>query len=128
MSIFSNPFDSKVRLRCACGQHESDAAHQASLSALGANSVEAQQSRVVEQAVLRAMFPQDALRRRFLQAVGAPTALAAISSVFPLALAKEAFAQGGKLEKPNLKLALSQSPARRPSLWRIPWVFIKSRG
>lgn len=58
MSIFSNPFDSKVRLRCACGQHESDAAHQASLSASGADSSEAQQNRVVEQAVLRAIFPK----------------------------------------------------------------------
>ena len=105
MSIFSNPFDSKVRLRCACGQHESDAAHQASLSVSSAESLEAQQNRVVEQAVMRAVFPQDALRRRFLQAVGAPTALAALSSVFPLAFAKEAFAQGGKLEKPNLKVA-----------------------
>ena len=70
MSIFSNPFDSKVRLRCACGQHASDAEHQASVSSSVGDSLEAQQNRVVEQAVMRAVFPQDALRRRFLQAVG----------------------------------------------------------
>ena len=128
MSIFSNPFDSKVRLRCACGQHESDAAHQASLSASGADSSEAQQNRVVEQAVLRAIFPQDALRRRFLQAVGAPTALAAISSIFPLALAKEAFAQGGKLEKPNLKVGFIPITCATPIIMADPMGFYKKQG
>lgn len=128
MSIFSNPFDSKVRLRCACGQHESDAAHQASLSASGADSSEAQQNRVVEQAVLRAMFPQDALRRRFLQAVGAPAALAAISSVFPLALAKEAFAQGGKLEKSNLKVGFIPITCATPIIMADPMGFYKKQG
>jgi len=128
MSIFSNPFDSKVRLRCACGQHESDAAHQASLSVSSANSLEAQQNRVVEQAVMRAMFPQDALRRRFLQAVGAPTALAALSSVFPLALAKEAFAQGGKLEKPNLKVGFIPITCATPIIMADPMGFYKKQG
>jgi nitrate/nitrite transport system substrate-binding protein len=128
MSIFSNPFDSKVRLRCACGQHESEAAHQAGLSASGADSIEAQQNRVVEQAVMRAVFPQDALRRRFLQAVGAPTALAALSSVFPLALAKEAFAQGGKLEKPNLKVGFIPITCATPIIMADPMGFYKKQG
>jgi nitrate/nitrite transport system substrate-binding protein len=128
MSIFSNPFDSKVRLRCACGQHESDAAHQASLSVSSAESLEAQQNRVVEQAVMRAVFPQDALRRRFLQAVGAPTALAALSSIFPLALAKEAFAQGGKLEKPNLKVGFIPITCATPIIMADPMGFYKKQG
>ena len=128
MSIFSNPFDSKVRLRCACGQHESEAAHQAGLSASGADSIEAQQNRVVEQAVMRAVFPQDALRRRFLQAVGAPTALAALSSVFPLAFAKEAFAQGGKLEKPNLKVGFIPITCATPIIMADQMGFYKKQG
>jgi nitrate/nitrite transport system substrate-binding protein len=128
MSIFSNPFDSKVRLRCACGQHESDAAHQESLSVSSADSLEAQQNRVVEQAVMRAVFPQDALRRRFLQAVGAPTALAALSSIFPLALAKEAFAQGGKLEKPNLKVGFIPITCATPIIMADPMGFYKKQG
>jgi nitrate/nitrite transport system substrate-binding protein len=128
MSIFSNPFDSKVRLRCACGQHASDAEHQASVSSSVGDSIEAQQSRVVEQAVMRAVFPQDALRRRFLQAVGAPTALAALSSVFPLALAKEAFAQGGKLEKPNLKVGFIPITCATPIIMADPMGFYKKQG
>lgn len=128
MSIFSNPFDSKVRLRCACGQHASDAEHQASISSSVGDSLEAQQNRVVEQAVMRAVFPQDALRRRFLQAVGAPTALAALSSVFPLALAKEAFAQGGKLEKPNLKVGFIPITCATPIIMADPMGFYKKQG
>ena len=128
MSIFSNPFDSKVRLRCACGQHASDAEHQASVSSSVGDSLEAQQNRVVEQAVMRAVFPQDALRRRFLQAVGAPTALAALSSVFPLAFAKEAFAQGGKLEKPNLKVGFIPITCATPIIMADPMGFYKKQG
>ena len=128
MSIFSNPFDSKVRLRCSCGQHASDAEHQASVSSGVGDSLEAQQNRVVEQAVMRAVFPQDALRRRFLQAVGAPTALAALSAVFPLALAKEAFAQGGKLEKPNLKVGFIPITCATPIIMADPMGFYKKQG
>ena len=128
MSIFSNPFDSKVRLRCACGQHDSDAEHQASVSSSVGDSLEAQQNRVVEQAVMRAVFPQDALRRRFLQAVGTPTAMAALSSIFPLALAKEAFAQGGKLEKPNLKVGFIPITCATPIIMADPMGFYKKQG
>lgn len=128
MSIFSNPFDSKVRLRCACGQHASNAEHQASVSSSVGDSLEAQQNRVVEQAVMRAVFPQDALRRRFLQAVGTPTAMAALSSIFPLALAKEAFAQGGKLEKPNLKVGFIPITCATPIIMADPMGFYKKQG
>jgi nitrate/nitrite transport system substrate-binding protein len=128
MSIFSNPFDSKVRLRCACGQHASDAEHQASVSSSVGDSLEAQQNRVVEQAVMRAVFPQDTLRRRFLQAVGTPTAMAALSSIFPLALAKEAFAQGGKLEKPNLKVGFIPITCATPIIMADPIGFYKKQG
>jgi len=72
MSIFSNPFDSKLRLRCSCGQHVSAAEHEASQissSEMSDRSSEALNARVVEQAVMRAIFPQDDMRRKFLQAV-----------------------------------------------------------
>ena len=41
---------------------------------------------------MKALFPKDAERRRFLRAVGANAAMAAIASVFPLG-ALEAMAQ-----------------------------------
>lgn len=128
MSLFSNPFDSNVRLRCACGQHQSDAEHQASLSLVELDSSDALTSRVVEQAVMRAVFPEDGMRRRFLQAVGAPTALAALSALFPLAAAKEAFAQGGKLEKPDLKIGFIPITCATPIIMADPMGFYKRQG
>src|SRR5262249_1321348 len=59
---------------------------------------------VVASAVMRAVFPQDTTRRAFLKAVGASTALAALSQFFPLSSATEVFAQGGAIEKKDLKV------------------------
>jgi len=65
MSLFSDPFNSSIRLRCECGQHASLAEHEASRSRKMEASSEAMNGRVVEQAVMRALFPDDSLRRRF---------------------------------------------------------------
>ena len=54
MSLFSDAFNSTTRLRCSCGAHETQSAHDAALS------TEAIGSRAVEQAVVRAMFPDEA--------------------------------------------------------------------
>lgn len=132
MSMFSNPFDSKIRLRCACGQHASAAEHAAGQAQdLGATGVSSESltSRVVEQAVMRAIFPQDGMRRRFLQAVGAPTAMAAISAMFPLVAAQEAFAQGtGKLEKTNVKIGFIPITCATPIIMADPMGFYKKQG
>lgn len=129
MSLFSNPFNSNVRLRCSCGQHASDAEHRLDGEYDNLNSAEARQSRVVEQAVMRAVFPQDGMRRKFLQAVGAPTALAALSALFPLAAAKEAFAQAsGKIEKPNLKVGFIPITCATPIIMADPMGFYKKQG
>src|SRR5436853_1447738 len=100
MSLMKNPFDAEVTLACGCGRHASKAEHDAAL----AGDAEGLQSRAVEHAVMRALFPHDATRRGFIRAVGGATAMAAVSALFPLAAAKEAFAQSGKIEKPNLKV------------------------
>lgn len=129
MSMFSDPFNSTIRLRCDCGQHASAEEHDASRSRGLEVSSEALNSRVVEQAVMRAIFPEDSLRRRFLQAVGAPTALAAISSIFPLAAAQEAFAQGaGKLEKSSLKIGFIPITCATPIIMADPMGFYKKQG
>jgi nitrate/nitrite transport system substrate-binding protein len=129
MSMFSDPFNSSIRLRCDCGQHATATEHEASLSRVLDASAESLSSRVVEQAVMRAIFPEDSLRRRFLQAVGAPTALAAISSIFPLAAAQEAFAQGsGKLEKTNLKIGFIPITCATPIIMADPMGFYKKQG
>lgn len=136
MSIFSNPFDSNIRLRCSCGQHASQAEHLAEKGRLRDNvelaksgQEDALLSNVVEQGVMRALFPSDNMRRRFLKAVGAPTAMAAVSSIFPMALAREAFAQGtGTLEKPNLKVGFIPITCATPIIMADPMGFYKKQG
>ena len=107
MSGFKNPYDPNADFspRCSCGGHSTQAEHdsagaEADTLASGSDALHA---RVVESAVMRALFPQDDIRRRFLRAVGAGTALSAISTFFPLGAAREAFAQTGKLEKQSVK-------------------------
>ena len=89
---FDDPFDANGSLQkggCSCGGHASQADHETATLA----SVDARTRRIVEAAVVRALFPADRSRRAFLSAVGASTALAAISQFFPLGLATEVFAQ-----------------------------------
>ena len=129
MSIFSNPFDSNIRLRCSCGQHASEAEHQAEKGRFSDKNHESLVNNVVEQGVMRALFPSDTMRRRFLKAVGAPTAIAAVSSIFPMALAREAFAQGtGQLEKPNLKVGFIPITCATPIIMADPMGFYKKQG
>lgn len=129
MSIFSNPFDSKTRLRCSCGQHASEAEHEASISNALARNSEALSSNVVEQAVMRALFPVDSVRRSFLQAVGAPTAMAAVGAILPLASIKDAFAQGsGKLEKSKLSVGFIPITCATPIIMADPMGFYKKQG
>ncbi len=101
---------------CACGRHESQAEHDS-------------EERLVEAAVLRAVLPDGALRRRFLQAVGASTALAALSTLFPLGAAKEVFAQGGgKLEKSRLKVGFIPITCATPIIMAHPMGFYGKHG
>jgi nitrate/nitrite transport system substrate-binding protein len=84
MSTFDDPFDSRIALGqgCPCGRHRSAAEHDRAERQLQSAPVESEEKRyeqVVASAVMRAMFPQDATRRAFLQSLGASTALAAIS-------------------------------------------------
>jgi nitrate/nitrite transport system substrate-binding protein len=129
MSIFSNPFDAQSRLvsRCSCGRHADQAAHLAAGDTR--NEGDALADSVVEQAVMRALFPQDELRRKFISTVGASTALAAISTFFPLGLAKEAFAQGaGKPEKTALKVGFIPITCATPIIMAHPMGFYKKYG
>jgi nitrate/nitrite transport system substrate-binding protein len=110
MSLFSS---------CACGRHASEAEHQ----------IAAAEERVVEEAVVRALFPHPGLRRRFLKSVGASTALAAVSALFPLAAAKDAFAQGaGKLEKAKLKVGFIPITCATPIIMAHPMGFYAKQG
>ena len=62
-----DPFDStRAIARCNCGHHGSQAEHDASLQ-----ETEALNQRVLQTTVMRALFPEDGERRKFLSAVEA---------------------------------------------------------
>ena len=120
MSMSDDPFDPTTRLSgCACGRHASAAAHDA----------EALTDRVVERTVMRALFPSDATRRRFLTAVGATTAAAAINEFFPLGSVR-ALAQSspGAIEKKNLKIGFIPITCATPIIMAEPLGFYKKHG
>ncbi|HLQ94266.1 MAG TPA: CmpA/NrtA family ABC transporter substrate-binding protein [Xanthobacteraceae bacterium] len=140
MSTFDNPFDQRRRLNrsgCGCGRHVSEAEHdrdaatQVPNTQLQCVAVENEDRRfqgVVASAVMRAVFPQDAARRTFLKAVGSSTALAALSQFFPLGTATEVFAQGGPIEKKDLKVGFIPITCGTPIIMAEPMGFYARRG
>jgi nitrate/nitrite transport system substrate-binding protein len=137
MSTFDNPFDPQRRLNrsgCACGRHATQRDHERDAAAgLQCAPVERQgedqrYQGVVASAVMRAVFPQDAARRAFLKSVGASTALAALSQFFPLKTATEVFAQGGVLEKKDLKVGFIPITCGTPIIMAEPMGFYKKHG
>jgi nitrate/nitrite transport system substrate-binding protein len=134
MSMFDNPFDPKRRLNrsgCSCGRHVSQHAHDrdpATQLQCVAASDERRYEGVVASAVLRAVFPKDAARRAFLKLVGASTALAALSQFFPLKTATEVFAQGGAIEKKDLKVGFIPITCATPIIMAHPMGFYTKHG
>ena len=118
----NNPFDPNAELHtCSCGRHASQAEHDLA-------EVEALNQRVIQTTVMRALFPQDAERRKFLRSVGVSTAWAAISSLIPFG-ALEAMAQEkGALEKKDLKLGFIPITCASPLIMADPLGFYKKEG
>jgi nitrate/nitrite transport system substrate-binding protein len=74
------------------------------------------------------MFPKDAARRAFLKLVGASTAVAALSQFFPLKTASEVFAQGGAIEKKDLKVGFIPITCATPIIMAHPMGFYTKHG
>ncbi len=111
---------------CSCGQHASAEEHEAQARRM---NPELLSNDVVEEAVLRAMFPQDAIRRTFLRAVGANTVRAAIASVLPLgALQAMAQEKNGAVEKKDLKIGFIAITCAAPLIMADPLGFYKKQG
>jgi nitrate/nitrite transport system substrate-binding protein len=134
MSSFDNPFDPDRRLDrtgCACGAHRSQAEHDDAQRQRQCAAVESEEQRyqgVVASAVMRAVFPRDAARRAFLKTVGASTALAALSQFFPLKTATDVFAQGGAIEKKDLKVGFIPITCATPIIMAHPLGFYSKHG
>ena len=124
MSIFRNPFDPKQKLGCSCGRHVSQAEHEAAEHL----SLEQAERRALEGAVMRAVFPHDAARRRFLQAVGAGSAYSLLASVFPFDSLQAMAAEKRPLEKKDLKVGFIPITCATPIIMAHPMGFYKKHG
>src|SRR5258708_7844110 len=108
---------------CACGRHASPEAHDAASQEAAGLSAKA-----LRTAAMCALFPKNEDRRRFLGAGGAPTALAAISTVLPLG-ALEALAQEkGRIEKKDLKVGFIPITCATPLIMSTPLGFYEKQG
>ena len=117
--------DRPLMMKCGCGRDHSAADHQAETQALSAESYSRD---FIEATLVKALFPSEPLRRRFLQAVGAGTARAAIASLLPMG-ALEAMAQDkGSLEKTDLKLGFIAITCATPLIMASPLGFYKQQG
>ena len=137
MSIYDRPFDPDrplERAGCVCGRHRSPAEHDYEAGRtmmcepVAAQSEEKRYEGVVANAVMRKIFPKDAARRAFLKSVGASTALAALSQFFPLKTATEVFAQGGPIEKKDLKVGFIPITCATPIIMAHPMGFYTKHG
>jgi len=116
-------FDPNVQRHegCSCGRHATQGEHER-------DATEALHQRVIQSAVMRGLFPRDEERRRFLRAVGASSAWAAISSLIPFG-ALEAMAQeGGALEKKDIKVGFVPITCASPLIMADPLGFYKNEG
>jgi nitrate/nitrite transport system substrate-binding protein len=110
---------------CVCGRHASQADH---YRAEAADAPESLYQRIIETAVMRAILPRDEARRAFLKGVGASTAAAAVASVLPIGAAVDAFAQGGPIEKKDLKVGFIPITCATPIIMAHPLGFYQKHG
>lgn len=123
--------DRPLMMRCGCGRDHTVGEHEAEQAVAGpARGDDASFSReFIEATIVKALLPNDSVRRRFLKAVGANTARAAIASLLPIS-ALEAMAQDkkGSLEKRDLKIGFISITCATPLIMAAPLGFYKQQG
>jgi nitrate/nitrite transport system substrate-binding protein len=131
MSDFNlkNPYDPNVSLVHSEHPESSVPASDDAKPAVPSDS-EAIIDRVVESAVVRAVFGHnDIARRRFLQLIGSSTAAAVLSSIFPMGAAKAMAQDKAKnIEKKDLSIGFIPITCATPIIMAEPMGFYKKHG
>jgi nitrate/nitrite transport system substrate-binding protein len=140
MSEFFDPYnaDRPLMLKCSCGRDHSPADHHAEMATDQAaatlrqrsetSEFEAYSREFIEATLVKALFPQDDQRRRFLRAVGKGTAMAAIASVLPVASLQAMAQDKGPLEKTKLKIGFIPITCATPLIMAHPLGFYSKQG
>ena len=132
MNDHFDPYDADrpLTMRCSCGAHANAAEHAAAdLRARSeTESFQRYANEFVEAALVKALFPHDALRRNFLRAVGRRTAMAAIGSVLPIASLQAMAQDKGPIEKKDLKIGFIPITCATPLIMAHPLGFYSKQG
>ncbi|TSE20126.1 Nitrate transport protein NrtA [Tepidimonas alkaliphilus] len=142
MTQYFDPYDADrpLMLRCSCGRHHTEAEHQREEAQARERAVATLRQRsespdfveyanqFIEAALVKALFPKDAVRRRFLRAVGKGTAMAAIASVVPIASLQAMAQEKGALEKKDLKIGFIPITCATPLIMAHPLGFYQKQG
>ena len=131
-----DPYDADrpLLMRCSCGRHGSAAEHTAEDAGAELRrrsetaEFEAYSNAFVEATLVKALFPQGAVRRRFLRAVGKGTAMAAIASVLPIAPLQALAQAAGAPEKKDLKIGFIPITCATPLIMAHPLGFYSKQG
>jgi len=141
MRDYFDPYDADrpLRLKCSCGRDHTIAEHQQeevqrsqAVATLRQRSESADfveyANQFMEAVLVKALFPHDAVRRRFLRAVGRGTAMAAISSVVPLTGLQAMAQERAPLEKKDLKIGFIPITCATPLIMAHPLGFYQRQG
>jgi nitrate/nitrite transport system substrate-binding protein len=114
--------------QCQHGRHDhsADKTTPAPSSKLSSETIN---ERVVENAIMRAIFPNDLHRRTFIERVGKSAAAAIVASIFPMDTAK-AMAQDsvGTIEKKDLTIGFIPITCATPIIMAEPMGFYEKYG
>jgi len=127
MGKFFRPYDAGRGLMsgCGCGLHRDQAQHDADSASVAPDQLS---NEFVEATLVKALFPQDAVRRAFIKAVGVDTARAAIASVLPIASLQAMAQEKRPLEKGELKIGFIAITCATPLIMADPLGFYKRQG
>jgi len=121
-----SPYDPQARQCCSCGQHATPAEHESD----DATRTDPQRlsAHALETALVSALFPNGAARRRWLQAVGAATAAAAVAEFLPVGALTAMAQDRGPLEKKDLTVGFIPITCSTPLIMADPLNFYKNEG
>ena len=140
MTQYFDPYDADrpLMMKCSCGRDHSVEEHQKEVAAQQAVTelkrrtqtpeFEEYSNQFIEATLMKSLFPHEPVRRRFLKAVGKGTAMAAISSLLPVASLQAMAQERRSLEKTDLTIGFIPITCATPLIMAHPLGFYEQQG
>ena len=125
-----DPYDADrpLAMRCGCGRFHPAESPADAVVAPAAEGGRLFSRDFLEATLVKALLPSEPLRRRFLKAVGANTARAAIASLVPLGALEAMAEEKAPLEKKDLKIGFIAITCATPLIMADPLGFYRQQG